>query len=87
MGNMLFTIMAPVAQVERDLRLERVNDSIAKRRADGRDLGGRPEKFTMSQISNARRLIDSGQSAAQVARDLGMSRATLYRRLSEPAMD
>ena len=39
--------------------------------------------FTDSQIRNALRLIDSGAPAAQVARDLGMSRATLYRRIRE----
>ena len=39
--------------------------------------------FTDSQIRNALRLIDSGAPAAQVARDLGMSRATLYRRIRD----
>ena len=32
---------------------------------------------------NAARLIDAGEPAAQVARDMGMSRATLYRRLRD----
>lgn len=41
------------------------------------------ERFTNSQIDSARRLIGAGQPAAQVARDLGMSRATLYRRIAE----
>ena len=31
----------------------------------------------------ALRLIESGEPATQVARDLGMSRATLYRRIRE----
>lgn len=53
------------------------------RRAAGRDLDGRRERFTDSQISNARRLMDAGQPATQVVRDLGMSQATLYRRISE----
>lgn len=83
MGNMMFTVMASLAQMERDIKLERMNDSITKRRAAGRDLGGRKPQYTESQIRNAAQLIDSGQAAAQVARDLGMSRATLYRRLSE----
>lgn len=83
MGNMMFTVMASLAQMEREIKLERMNDSITKRRAAGRDLGGRKPQFTESQIRNARNLIDSGQPAAQVARDLGMSRATLYRRINE----
>ena len=57
-----------------------VTDSIAKRREAGKDLGGRPRRITDSQIRNALRLVESGEPAAQAARDLGMSRATFYRR-------
>ena len=80
MGSMLFTIMAALAQMEHEIKRERVTDSIAKRREGGKDLGGRPRRITDSQIRNALRLVESGESAAQVARDLGMSRATFYRR-------
>lgn len=61
----------------------RITDSVAKRRAAGKDLGGRRPTFTDSQVRNAVRLIESGEPATQVARDLGMSRATLYRRIRE----
>ncbi|MGC5225461.1 recombinase family protein [Micromonospora sp. DT81.3] len=80
MGSMLFTIMAALAQMEHDIKRERIIDSISKRRDAGKDLGGRPRRITDSQIRNALHLVQSGQSAAQVARDLGMSRATFYRR-------
>ncbi|MEO5780976.1 MAG: recombinase family protein [Arthrobacter oryzae] len=83
MGGMVFTVMAALAQMELEIKRERITDSVSKRRAAGRDLGGRRERFTDSQIENARRLIDAGQPATQVARDLSMSRATLYRRMSE----
>ena len=82
MGGMVFTVMAALARMELDIKRERITDSVSKRRASGRDLGGRRERFTDSQIENARRLIDAGQPATQVARDLGMSRATLYRRIA-----
>lgn len=81
MGSMVFTVMAALAQMELDIKRERIGDSVSKRRAAGRDLGGRRPVFTDSQIRNAVRLIDSGEPAAQVAKDLGMSRATLYRRI------
>jgi DNA invertase Pin-like site-specific DNA recombinase len=80
MGSMLFTIMAALAQMEHEIKRERVLDSISKRRAAGRNLGGRPQRITDSQVRNAIRLVESGEPAAQVARDLGMSRATFYRR-------
>ena len=80
MGSMLFTIMAALGQMEYEIKRERVVDSIAKRRAAGKDLGGRPRIITDSQVRNARRLIEGEEPAAQVALDLGMSRATFYRR-------
>ena len=51
-----------------------------RRREAGKDLGGRPRRLTDSQIRSAVRLVEGGDPAAQVARDLGMSRATFYRR-------
>lgn len=83
MGSMVFTVMAALAQMELEIKRERITDSVSKRRAAGKDLGGRRERFTNSQIDNARRLIDGGQPATHVARDMGMSRATLYRRIAE----
>ena len=80
MGSMLFTIMAALGQMEHDIKRERVVDSITKRRQAGKDLGGRPRLVTDSQVRNARRLVDAGETASAVARDLGMSRATFYRR-------
>ena len=79
-GSMLFTIMAALAQMELDIKRERVTDSISKRRAAGHNLGGRPQRITDSQIRNALQLVQAGEPTAQVARDLGMSRATFYRR-------
>jgi DNA invertase Pin-like site-specific DNA recombinase len=80
MGSMLFTVMAALAQMEHEIKRERVNDSISKRREAGKDLGGRPRRITDSQIRTALRLVEDGEPAAQVARDLGMSRASFYRR-------
>lgn len=80
LGSMLFTIMAALAEMEHEIKRERVVDSIAKRRAAGHDLGGRPQSVTDSQIKSALRLVAAGTPAAQVVRDLGMSCATLYRR-------
>lgn len=82
MGQMMFTVMAGLAEMELAIKRERINDSVSKRRAKGLDLGGRKAQFTDSQIQNAKQLIEGGKPAAQVARDLGMSRATLYRRIA-----
>ncbi|SEE30384.1 Site-specific DNA recombinase [Arthrobacter alpinus] len=86
MGSMLFTIMAALAQMEHEIKSERITDSINIRRAAGKDLGGRPRRITDSQIRNAIRLIESGEPTAQVTRDLGMSCATFYRRAQTLAL-
>lgn len=85
MGSTLFAVKAAPAQMEHEIKRERVNDSISKRREAGKDLGGRPRRITDSQIRNALRLVKDGEPAAQVARDLVMSRATFYRRSRELA--
>jgi len=81
-GSMVFTVMAALAQMELEIKRERITDSVTKRRSAGGDLGGRRPVFTDSQIRNAQRLVEAGEPASQVARDLGMSRATLYRRIA-----
>jgi DNA invertase Pin-like site-specific DNA recombinase len=83
MGSMVFTVMAALAQMELDIKKERVGDSVSKRRAAGLDLGGRRQVFTERQIKSAADLIEKGRPATHVARDMGMSRATLYRRIRE----
>ncbi|WP_123942256.1 MULTISPECIES: recombinase family protein [unclassified Frondihabitans] len=80
MGSMVFTVMSALAQMELDIKRERINDSVAKRRDAGGDLGGRPRKVSDRQIRNALQLIDGGEAAAGVLRDLGLSRSTFYRR-------
>ena len=83
MGSMVFTVMAALAQMELEIKRERITDSVAKRRAAGKYLGGRRPVFTDSQIRNALRLVEAGEPVTQVVCDLGMSRATFYRRVRE----
>ncbi len=83
MGAMVFTVMSALAQMELDIKRERITDSVAKRRTAGGDLGGRPKKVSDRQIRNALHLIEDGESTAQVLRDLGLTRSTFYRRARE----
>lgn len=43
MGSMLFTIMAALAQMEHEIKRERITDSISKRKAAGKNLGAGPD--------------------------------------------
>ncbi|MDO2933448.1 recombinase family protein [Paeniglutamicibacter sulfureus] len=80
MGKMMFTVMVALAQMELDIKTERNRDSVAKRRANGGDLGGRREQYGDDAIHGAARDIAGGMSARAAAAARGMSTTTLYRR-------
>lgn len=77
-GRFYFHIMASLAQMERELTIERTHAGLAAARAQGR-LPGRKRKMTDSKISSARQLLANGTSPAEVAKNLGVSIPTLYR--------
>ncbi len=79
----VLTVIAPSAQMELEIKRERITNSVVKRRAVGKDLGGRHHGFTDSQILNPVPLINGGKATTQVAQDLGVAGATLYRWLRE----
>ncbi|WP_413543167.1 recombinase family protein [Citricoccus nitrophenolicus] len=83
MGKMMLTVMAGLAEMELEIKRERINDSVEKRRAKGGDLGGRRQTVSDDVIHGAAAAIASGTPAAQAARERGISRATLYRRAKE----
>jgi DNA invertase Pin-like site-specific DNA recombinase len=83
MGSMVFTVMSALAQMELDIKRERITDSVSKRRQSGGNLGGRPQKVSDRQIRNALHLIEDGESTVAVLRDLGLTRSTFYRRAQE----
>lgn len=84
-GSMVFTIMAALAQMELDIKRERIQDSVAKRRAVGGDLGGRRQQYSDRIIKLAAQVAgnNSSMNVTQTCREMGISRATYYRRLKE----
>jgi DNA invertase Pin-like site-specific DNA recombinase len=82
MGKAMITIMAAFAQLERDTMIERTRAGLAAAAANGRK-GGRPRKVDEAAAAKARDLRDKGVNAADVAKMLGVSRATVYRYLRQ----
>lgn len=82
-GRLLLTVLSGIAEMEREIKAERIRDSVAKRRETGGDLGGRPRVATASKARTAQLMIAQGTPAAQVARELGIGRTTLYRMLKD----
>ena len=85
MGKAMLTIMAAFAQLERDTMIERTRAGLAAAAANGRK-GGRPRKVDHADAAKARALRDKGVVAADIAKMLGVSRATAYRYLSDDAV-
>ena len=77
-GRFFFNIMASLAQMERELTIERTQAGLAAARAKGH-LPGRKRLMTDSKIASAIKLLEAGMTPPEVARDLGISIPTLYR--------
>jgi DNA invertase Pin-like site-specific DNA recombinase len=82
-GKLVFHLFGALAEFERELLRERTMAGLAAARARGR-LGGRKRKMTAKDIAMAKTLMaDKTNSPRDIAKRFGVSKATLYRRLSE----
>ena len=80
-GRMVLTIFAGIAEFERSLIYDRTSSGRAAAKAKGVRFG-RPPALSAEQIALARKLIDEGQTARNVAAMLKVHPATLYRCIS-----
>jgi DNA invertase Pin-like site-specific DNA recombinase len=85
-GRMVAGVLASLAELELELGKERRTAARDARRARGQSIG-RPKALDDSKTALARRMHASGESASTIAAALGVSRATVYRVLSEDADD
>ena len=77
-GRFFFHVMASLAEMERELIVERTRAGLEIARQLGRT-GGRKRQMTDSKIKAAKKLLASGLPARDVAGNLGVSVPTLYR--------
>lgn len=77
-GRFFFHVMASLAEMERELTVERTRAGLEAARHRGRR-GGRRRKMTGGRIEAAGQLLAGGMPPREVARTLGVSVATLYR--------
>lgn len=80
-GKMILTVFAALADFERSLILERTSSGRAAAMARGVKFGP-PPALTPEQIAHARELRET-KSVSEVARLLGVHRATIYRALKD----
>jgi DNA invertase Pin-like site-specific DNA recombinase len=82
-GRMMIGVLGSLAEYERELVKERTALKRQASRANGTKFG-RPKKVVdTNPIATARRMKADGHTAKDIARYLGVSRATLYRYLAE----
>jgi DNA invertase Pin-like site-specific DNA recombinase len=82
-GKFFFTMMAAFAELERDIIHERTIAGLAAARAQGR-LGGRPTVMDPDTLAAAKARRAKGESPTQIAKSLGVSRASVYRHVDNP---
>lgn len=79
-GKLMLTILGGVAEFEREIMLERQREGIAKAKAEGKYKGRKPTARAKAEEVLA--LHAKGVGAAEIARQLGIGRASVYRALS-----
>lgn len=79
MGRFIFHIMSALAEMERELIVERTRAGLAVAREKGR-IGGRRPKLTAEQWAQAGRLISNGVERKQVAIIYDVAVCTLYKK-------
>jgi DNA invertase Pin-like site-specific DNA recombinase len=81
MASLMLSVMGAFAEFERALILERQREGIALAKQRGA-YKGRKKSLSQAAIAQLRQRITTGMSKAQVAREFGISRQTLYQYLS-----
>ena len=80
-GKLVFGIFGLMAEFERDMLRQRTVAGLAAARERGR-VGGRPKSISVDDLKKAQALLRSGDyTRGEVAKEIGVSRHTLWRAL------
>jgi DNA invertase Pin-like site-specific DNA recombinase len=82
LGRAIVVIIGAIAELERNLIVERVRAGMRRARLEGRHIGRPPLDFDRAAILRDR---ERGHSLGQLAKTYAVSRATVYRVLHEQA--
>ena len=83
-GRLMYNVLGSVAQFEREVMLERQREGIAKAKSEGKYKGRKPTARAKSDEVIA--LKSDGVGATAIASQLGISRASVYRIITETAL-
>ena len=85
-GKFFFTMMAAFAELDPDIIHERTMAGLKAARAQGK-VGGRPTVMDPDKLAAGRARQARGESPTQIAKALGVSRASVYRHLGGEAQE
>ncbi|AMU94203.1 resolvase [Sphingopyxis terrae subsp. terrae NBRC 15098] len=77
-GRLMLAILGAVAAFENDIRLERQREGIAKAKVEGKYKGRKPTV----DVTRVKTLRDDGLGPSQIAKTMGIGRASVYRALA-----
>lgn len=77
-GRFFFHVMSALAQMERELIVERTKAGLAAARSRGR-IGGRPCSLSSAQQEQAKKLLESGHNRKQLVLLYSVSLASIYK--------
>lgn len=77
-GKLMLTMLAAMAEMERDLLVERTQSGLARAKAEGKTLG-RPALTTYEQRTAMVARFKAGESISALSRDYDVSRASVMR--------
>ena len=81
-GKLMLTILGSIAEFERGIMLERQREGISKAQAEGRYKGRKPT--AQAKAAEVRSLHQNGVRPTDIAKQLGIGRASVYRILGQP---
>jgi DNA invertase Pin-like site-specific DNA recombinase len=82
-SNLILSLLGSISTWEREIMLERQRAGIAKAKAEGRYKGRAPT--ARNKAGEVRRLKAEGKSIPEIVKETGVSRASVYRALNDPA--
>lgn len=79
-GKLMLTILGAIAQFEREMMLERQREGVIRAKAAGKYKGRKP--IDAERRNKVIQLVSEGITKANIASQLGIGEATIYRILS-----
>jgi len=77
-GKLMLNMLAAIAEMERDLLIERTQSGLTRAKSEGKKLG-RPTKTSTNQRAEILSRFKQGTSISELARNYKLSRASILR--------